>query len=317
MQVFLSKISKVLITLLILGVLIFAFSKTPTYKKAETAFFQKVIPCQKAITYNVGDFDEDFGISQEEFLHAIAEAENIWETPIQKDLFSYSPNKAVLKINLQYDYRQQITDKLKSLGITLNGDQKSYNALKTKYQSMYAEYVTLKANLDADYANYQNREASYNAEVQKWNSQGGAPKNEVAKLNAQRASLDAQATRIKSEQDELNTLVANVNTLSTSLNQLASELNLKVKDYNQIGAEAGSEFEEGLYKSDASGQEIDIYQYDDHTKLVRVLTHELGHALGMEHVEDPKAIMYKLNEGADSQLTQSDISELKRVCKME
>lgn len=63
------------------------------------------------------------------------------------------------------------------------------------------------------------------------------------------------------------------------MNQLIVILNLNVNQFNTVSHSNGEEFEEGEYVRDISGERINIYEFDGEKKLIRVLTHELGHAL--------------------------------------
>ena len=60
---------------------------------------------------------------------------------------------------------------------------------------------------------------------------------------------------------------------------------------------------------------ITIYEFSNTTKLVRVLAHEFGHALDLDHVEDEKAIMYEINKGTALKATDADVAELNSVCR--
>jgi predicted Zn-dependent protease len=117
-------------------------------------------------------------------------------------------------------------------------------------------------------------------------------------------------------QTELNNEVATLKAMVADINQNANNLNVGVNQYNTISEPLSEGFNEGLYKSDSKGQEIDVYQFSDDTKLVRVLAHELGHALWLEHVDDPEAIMHKMNTSENMQATESDLEAIKAVCKI-
>lgn len=307
------RIIKAITALITIGFIIY-FAKSPLEK-----YFMRLkeasLPCQSPIAYSIGSYDERFGVSKDQFRKLTEEARMIWEAPINKQLFVYKPD-GDLKINLIYDYRQEATVKLKKLGLVIGTDKKSYDDLKSKYENLKNTYDKDKTSFDIRVASFDRRQSIYQAEVSKWNSRGGAPTDVYDRLNQERNTLNKEVDEINQRQSEINNEVESINALVVVLNQLRNSLNITVDQFNEIGATRGEEFSEGDYKSGPEGRVIDVYQFNNNKELVRVLLHEMGHALGLEHSEDSQAIMYRLNQGSSEKLTSSDITALKNRCKI-
>ena len=272
-------------------------------------------PCGKAIAYSVGELDGRFAISQSLALAAAAEAEKIWEKAAGRELFNYSAGGG-LKINFIYDDRQDSTVKLKNLGFDISKNKASYESLKEKHETTEKIFRQRKDDLDKTVSYYHQAKEDYEAEVKAANRRGEVTPDEYKILEQERNDLNNLASSIKAKQEATNKIVDQLNALANVLNRLIYELNLEVKNYNTIGAEAAGEFQEGAYISDNTGEKINIYQFDDRAMLARVLAHELGHALGLEHLDNPDAIMYRLNESGNEKITEDDLSELRSVCKL-
>ena len=305
------KILKNFIVLIIIGALIFIFRN-----QLQNNFFQlrdRLFPCENPMSYSIGEFDKRFGISRENFLAYTKQAEEIWEKPINRDLFVEHAS-GNLKINLIYDYRQNVTEKLETLGISVDDSRASYDLVKTRYMALGEQYLKDKEIFASKLAELKIRQDAYNREVSYWNSRGGAPKAEFEALQIEKQNIQNEILSVNQLQNSLNVEVENINALVATLNHLVVELNIDVAKFNEVGATRGEEFEEGLYKSGPEGRSIDIYQYDSKNKLIRVLAHEFGHALDLEHINNPKAIMYKLNQGTNEKLTADDLSALKIRC---
>lgn len=296
----------------ILTVFIFRGSLNPaTFKDLEHTLF----PCQIPITYSLGNIDQQFGVSDSQFYDAVAAAEKIWEDAAQKNLFVSKP-RGELTINLVYDYRQASTDKLKELGLTIETNNESYEVLKAEYDSAYSAYLKQKTELDALLAAHDAHVKSYESDLAKSKSAGGVKPKEYLQLEADRRALNEESTAINTKVTDINASADTVNTLADALNELADKLNLTAERYNTIGNALGDEFVEGNFGASSHGDVINIYQFENQNKLIRVLTHELGHALGLDHVDDPDAIMYRLNESENINLTEADVSALKDLCRL-
>ena len=235
------------------------------------------------------------------------ESSALWANAEGKELFTYAPDNAkAVPINFIYDKRQQTL----ALGSAIDSTEASQQSARTdieKAQSAYKQagdtYAQGVDKLNAD-------SASYSAEVSSVNARGGATKEEYAKLAEEKQALQKRQNALQSQATALQKEGA-------ALSQMISEFNAKVKDINQVvqtyNTQAGTDFEEGQYVQDATGKRIDVYAYKSKSELLHTLTHELGHALGIDHNTNPASIMYPYNKSGVT-LSTDDISSLKAVC---
>lgn len=296
---------KLCLTIAILVMAALAFS--------QKAGFLKPDPCAKPLTYSLGDIDPRFNISNDELMKDVVQAENVLEKPAGKNLFQYDPN-ATFKINLVYDDRQERTDASQKLEGQLDKLKSSHEIVTGQYNSLSDAYKKRLDDYNKSAKDYQKSLSAYNAEVDKWNSSGGAPADEYDKLKKEKKDLNGTWQDLEKERVAINSLIDKANNLADKEGQIVDTYNENLDTYKNKYGDA-RQFDQGVYY----GDRIDIYEFHDDNDLRLVLAHEMGHALGIDHQENPQSIMYYMmgeQDMTNPHLSPEDVTALKDVCHL-
>lgn len=270
-------------------------------------FYEK--PCENPITYRIGRIDPGFGISESTLKQAITAAENVWGKAASSQLFMYD-EQGDLVINLIYDERQMTTQQNLVLKADVEKESKLADSIRAEYKSLMQDLEDKKDIYASALASFENRQKKYADEVDYWNGQGGAPSDAYNRLEQERMQLIQSQQILEEDRQTINQAANKINAFITKYNLIVQDTNKRINTINQT---AGKEFQEGTY--DPNTNTITIYEFSTQDKLVRVLAHEFGHALGLEHNDNPQSIMYGLNQSSTLTLSKDDTAALKALCE--
>jgi len=289
----------------VLGIASVAYSPVSSLREQ---VFAKL--CSTPLAYTVGEIDPKFGESREALVQALQEASAVWNKAAGKEVLAYRPEDPnAVPVHLVYDERQQTI----KLGEQLDSEKAMLDAKRAEIARLDAIYTTAQGTYATARANYEASVSSYQAEVSRVNKAGGAtPK--------QYDDLKAKETKLKQDQETLNAMADSLNEAGKDLQTKVTALNESVKAVNSVvsffNSSTDKDFDAGRYVRTASTTKITIYSFSSRKELVFELAHEFGHALGMDHNDNPDSIMYAYAKAELLKVSPEDLASLQTACAL-
>jgi phage shock protein A len=281
------------------------------HSDTDESYIPETSPCKKPLGFKIGNFDQRFQMSKDEFLTKTKLAAELWNNSSAQKVLYYNQDGEIT-VNLIYDERQANTDERNYLALEIENSKQTADSLQSVFENERKKYDESVARLRDDIQAFQTKKATYEAKVAEYNKNGGAPQKEYEEMTLELANLKSEAANLDTRQNELEQQAKNINEKVAKYNKLVQYINELVSKTNKLG---GYKFTEGRFSPRTNT--IDIFQFENTTKLVRVLAHEFGHALGINHTKNPNSIMFAMNTGTSTTLTKEDVSALQAVCGAE
>lgn len=272
-------------------------------------------PCSEPLTLSVGEIDNRYTITVEELEQILIDVAALWSDAAGKELVQFSADGRI-PVHLIYSDDQarstmerQLNDRIESMRLELSVLEREYNRAQDRYDDRLDNY-----NMDA--RALQTDLNVLNNWVRQINEQGGFRDSQVRQLEQRQnqienrtRELDRRRIFLSSEADELNRQLEHVNAR-------IAEKNRAIEEYNRSFS-GTRRFTQGSFEWQGNQSRINVFHFNGLRELKLVLAHETGHALGIDHVDNPASVMYHLMGNQDVvniKLSAEDRAALFDIC---
>ncbi|MDZ7694463.1 MAG: matrixin family metalloprotease [Balneolaceae bacterium] len=241
--------------------------------------------CDQPLTYRIEHIDKRYNIDKAKVIEAMRKVNSAWSDAVGKNLLVYRKTGKV-GIHLIYSEEQHEIDSERQLLKRIENEKQRYEEMKKSYQELTSTYNSKLEQYKKNLSEFNELLENYNAKVSSWNAKGGVPKENQQDLKVEKMRLDQLKNNLDQQRQSINELGQKVNRFSERLNSQAEQQNALVYHYNKRFNKE-KKFNQGNYINAGGQKKIYIYQFDDFNNLKMVLAHEVGHALGLDHVDNP------------------------------
>ena len=300
--------------LILVFIIFFSFSAVLAQNKQLSADFDYQ-SCNETIEYRVGFVDSAFDLSREKFKESVQTAVNIWNEAAGKRLITYHEDGKI-PVKLIYSDQQRLAEDIKNLRREIEKRSARHDSLKRRVDKKKAQCSEKSRELESKANHLTNLMNRYNQKIKALNQRGNISESEQAELEEQQKKLENMQTELRNKKRKVDVVCNETERMVADLNSRKEILNSDVSVYNEKN-EKLKEFKRGVYAKEGEIEKIEIYHYDNDDGLILTLAHELGHALGLKHSDDPGSIMYhrRTEQNGDSvALGKNDIQAIRKIC---
>ena len=255
----------------------------------------------------------------------LEQAAGLWEDRAGRSLFRHDPDEG-FPIRLVYDERQARTDERTRREAELAVARAELDVEGEELRRRGDRHAAARARFQEHQRELDRRVDAHNADVRGWNERGGAPEAVVERLDEVARALGEERAALEEErrdlEAELRALQREVDRVNRANAQHAERVDALAREFPTVTMQAG-EYREAIRREGrrvvSVGREIRVYRFGNANELRLIVAHELGHALGLGHIDEPEAVMSAAHdsrlEGAGvTRVHAADLQMLRSTC---
>lgn len=275
--------------------------------------------CEVPITLHLEAVDSRFRLERDAVQAALDAAVTMWDGQTPDELFRQRDGEG-MPVRLVFDQRQAGAETRDRAREELDRLEARIAEHEERLDHRHAALAADSAGYQRRLEDYQARQREYEQAVAAWNAgrmEHSARNRERLEqqrrvLDSARDDLDQRRRTLERRRDELNREIRALETEIDAFNDQVAELNREVS--------ATGAFDMAVYEQQGARRSITVFKASDVDELRLTLAHELGHALGIDHVADPAAVMHAVlgeENAGRSELSEADRRALAEACEVD